>query len=109
MNCDSLDNPYGISTVDWQGPNWYRFEGGAGTQLATKPPGINHCGTYATGWTNSEVPSKVGSNKDIKVCFEWDKKDCYWSIAANATNCGSYMVYHFNNTPYCWLGYCGTN
>ena len=107
---DWLDNPQGHPTEDWQGPNWYRFEGAAGTQLATKPPGSYRCGTYVTGWTNSTIPSKVGPSKDINVCFEFREKKCDLSIAAKATNCGSYIVYQLNNTPKVYyLRYCGTD
>ena len=107
-NADWINNPCGASTADWQGLDWYRFEGAAGTKLATKPPSMYHCGTSITGWTNSTLPSKVGSSLNINVCFV-GKGYCYISIAAKATNCGSYMVYYFNNTPSCSARYCGTN
>jgi hypothetical protein len=40
---------------------WYRFDGEAGTFLATAAPGFDVCGTNIVGWLNGQHP-KVRSN-----------------------------------------------
>ena len=106
--CDRSDRIYNVSQ-DWKGAGWYRFQHPAGILLAQSPPGANHCGTVATGWSNSTLPDKPGDSVDIKICFQWSGNDCYESNEGKVTNCGSYFIYYLDNVPACDNRYCGSN
>ena len=91
------------------GPGWFRFEGAAGTRIATTCPPYHRCGTDAPGWMNGGHPSVADGQVTRQVCFSWDYC-CYWTINIKVRNCGSYYVYHFSgSTPKCQLRFCGSD
>ena len=91
------------------GPGWFRFEGSAGTRMATTCPPILRCGTYATGWLNGGHPTVADGQVSRQVCFHWSSNCCRGSTNIKVRNCGSYYVYYLSGTPTCNLRYCGTN
>ena len=112
--CDYTNPPlqytklYGTQvSPDWQTPGWYRFEEPAGTILPLSPQRQGSCGTAQTGWTNATLPAIQYERKDIPVCFHWRNNVCFTRTQAKVTNCGSYFVYYFVNTPGCNIRYCG--
>ena len=92
------------------GPGWFRFEGSAGTRMATSCPPKDRCDTNAPGWMNGTHPTVADGQVNRTVCFHWGNC-CYWSTNIKVRNCGSYYVYYLSGTPggHCDLRYCGTN
>ena len=93
------------------GPGWFRFEGSAGTRMATSCPPTSRCGTNAPGWMNGGHPTVADGQVSRQVCFNWGNC-CNLSINIKVRNCGSYYVYYLNSTPsggFCHLRYCGAD
>jgi hypothetical protein len=92
---------------------WYRFSGGAGTQLATIYVSRDTCTTYYGGSYNGTVPSTPGTTMYGTLCLNMNGYLCYaaWSGAViGITNCNGYYVYYL--TPITTTGnarYCTTN
>lgn len=89
---------------------WYRFQGSAGTRMATSCPPTQRCDTYATGWLNGGHPSVSDGQVSRLACFHWNSNCCYWSHYIKVRNCGAFYVYHITGTPsgHCSLRYCST-
>lgn len=85
---------------------WTRFAGGGATTLATSPPQTYRCGTLATGWVVSALPSTVGATTTVVVCFNWGYNICYWITTLSVTNCNGFYVFLMNNVPSCTSRYC---
>ena len=119
QNCGSLNSytrkiTYSGSTSYCDsgiGPGWFRFEGSAGTRMATSCPPTSRCGTVATGWLNGGHPTVADGQVSRQVCFHYSGNCCLWSTNIKVRNCGSYYVYYLSGTPsgHCYLRYCGTN
>ena len=90
------------------GPGWFRFQGSAGTRMATSCPSYRRCGTHYTGWLYGGHPSVAESQVTRTVYFSSGYNCCYYSRNIKVRNCGSYYVYYLNGTPTCYLRYCGT-
>ena len=97
------------------GPGWFRFQGDAGTKMATSCPAVESCYTAAPGWLKDEHPTSAEGIVERTVCFHWESagKDncCWWFTTIKVRNCSSYMVYHLHSTPYTSgsLRYCGSS
>ena len=92
------------------GPGWFRFQGSAGTRMATSCPSYGRCGTYSSGWLRGGHPSVADGQVTRTVYF--NNGYCYsYSTSIKVRNCGSYYVYYLSGTPggRCNLRYCGTN
>ena len=91
---------------------WYRFTGGAGTQMATSCPRRNRCQTRATGWMQGDLPSTPGTVYNRTVCFSWSlfgrKRGCCISkLNIKVKRCsGGFYVYELPRTNCDWR-YCG--
>ena len=93
-------------------PGWYRFEGAAGTKMATSCVPTSHCGTHAPGWLNGAHPTVADGQVTRQACFHYFSDCCEWSINIQVRNCGDYFVYYINRTPpehTCHLRYCGAD
>ncbi|CAH3165282.1 unnamed protein product, partial [Pocillopora meandrina] len=90
---------------------WYRFQGGAGTRMATSCPSIYRCYTAATGWLSGGHPSVADGQVSRLTCFHWNANCCLWSNYIKVRNCGAFYVYHIRGTPHghCHLRYCSTS
>ena len=86
---------------------WVRFSGAGGTLLATSPPPQPQCGTQATGWYSSSLPSE-GMTINGTVCYVYNSNNCNWSNQINVTNCGGFYVFGLIAPPQCSLRYCTT-
>ena len=86
---------------------WYRFQGGAGSQMPTKCVPINQCGTHAPGWLSDGHPTVNEGAVQRKVCFHWSSNCCRWSSNIRVRNCGGFFVYELVRAPTCSLRYCG--
>ena len=91
------------------GPGWFRFEGSAGTRMATSCPPTDRCGTDAPGWLNGGHPTVADGQVGRTVCFHYSQNCCIWSTNIKVRNCGSCYVYYLSGTPGCSLRYCGAN
>ncbi|KXJ18042.1 oncoprotein-induced transcript 3 protein isoform X2 [Exaiptasia diaphana] len=100
----------GASRCDTQDliKGWYRFEGEAGTSIATKCPDDMHCGTRATGWMKGNHPSQAEGIVTRKVCYNWASGNCcYATNDIRVRNCGGFYVYELVKPRNCLHGYCG--
>merc|ERR1711981_156071 len=87
---------------------WYRFQGEAGSKLATQkaPTGTTTsssmiCGTHRTSYMTSEHPQPEDGIVSRKVCFEWSGSDCPVETTIRVRACHSnvesmYYVYELN-------------
>ena len=103
--CDRFG--FGSTTEDWQGPNWYRFVGLAGTHMPEYPPAKYSCGAYAPGWLNDPHPTVIEGVAATTVNFHWDENIAKWTTPIEVVNCGDYYLYHLPDVPVCSLNYCG--
>ena len=87
---------------------WYRFQGQAGTKLATTCPQIHRCNTDIPGWMNGKHPTVEDGKVQRQVCFHGYEKCCFRSTTIDVRNCGAYFVYRLNKLSYCNSRYCGT-
>ena len=101
---------YYFSCDDTLGPDWFRFQGAAGTRMSTSCPPTYRCNTQAPGWLNGGHPSVADGRVTRQVCFHWSGSCCYRYININVRNCGSFYVYYFSGTgSWCNARYCGTD
>ena len=90
------------------GRYWFRFQGSAGTQLASSCPSRNYqygrdygCGWYQSisyaYWSNSTVPKTVGETKQIQFYHGCnpDNYDVYRVLATRCTDDIGGLVYNF--------------
>ena len=92
------------------GPGWFRFQGSAGTRMATSCTSYCRCGTYYTGWLSGGHPSVADGQVSRTVYFR-SSYSCYqYGANIRVRNCGSYYVYYLSGTPggRCYLRYCGS-
>ncbi len=90
---------------------WYRFSGGAGSQLITSPVNVNLCGTDYPGWFNGSLPTTVGGVTTGMVCVNEGGYLCYTPYSVSsvlATNCGSYYVFYLTAMNNIYSRYCTT-
>ena len=90
---------------------WYRFSGGAGTQMAEACPKIYSCSTNSSGWLNGTHPTGAEGIVQRKVCF-LQRVSQFYTDCCNQTknisvrNCGAFYVYRLD-PPDCYSRYCG--
>jgi len=107
---ESYSNPPESAPLcDSQLSGWFRFEGDAGVQMATKAPPIYSCQTNAPGWLQTDHPVNLYETIDATACFAWKANDCEWSHPVQVTHCGDYYVYGWDGTGECSLRYCGAD
>jgi hypothetical protein len=89
---------------------WYRFTGGAGTQLATTPPSTGDCGASLPAWCNGTFPSTAGSTVSTIGCVNANGYLCSsaYSIQISITNCNGYYVFYLQPTISTSIRYCTT-
>ncbi|XP_067046784.1 uromodulin-like [Acropora muricata] len=87
---------------------WYRFQGQAGKQLASKCPPVNRCNSNLTGWMKGKHPNVEDGIVKRQVCFHGQYRCCYKTTKIDVRNCGAYFVYKLRKVPTCRLRYCGT-
>ena len=94
------------------GPGWFRFEGAAGTIMAsTCPPKFKRCGARFPGWLKGGHPSVADGQSKRKVCFRGESSNCCsFSTTIIVRNCSSFIVYYLHGTPSdkAKLRYCGS-
>ena len=93
----------------FNGLQWYRFEGAAGTHMPEIVPPIYSCGTHAPGWVNGSHPGLADGVVSRQVCFNWSGNQCAWNAQVDIVACPDFYLYHLPNAPVCNLRYCGTD
>jgi hypothetical protein len=94
------------------GGKWVRFEGMAGTRLASSANTTNLCGTTYPGYYSGTHPTTLGDTNDGYVCYFYSNSyyysngPCYWQSSIKVTNCGDFFVYYLPAPPTCNLRYC---
>ena len=81
------------------GLGWYRFQGGAGSRMASSCPPTNRCKTHATGWLNGAHPTVAEGQVSRQACFHWSSNCCHMSIGIKVRNCGAFYIYYLTGTP----------
>ena len=102
--CD-YSGSYYTKSPQWHGDGWYRFVSPAGTRIAEEAPGVDYCGTGATGWMQGSHPTSLGETVTRTVCFQWASNTCHRSTEIKVRNCGQYFLYRLVDTPICHGGY----
>ncbi len=87
---------------------WYRFTGGAGTQIATTPPSTGSCGAQLPVWCNGTYPTTSGSTISTMGCVNVNGFLCSssYSIQISVTNCNGYYVFYLQPTTSTSIRYC---
>ena len=90
QNYTSLDSAdrkvtYNNRTVDLQsddglGPGWFRFEGAAGTRMASRCPYEKRCSARFPGWLKGGHPSFEDGQRKRKVCFRGNITCCSFPL-----------------------------
>ena len=88
---------------------WYRFQGAAGTKMATTCPPRNGCDASFPGWLSDDHPTVADGKVRRKVCFHKDGNCCEISVNIQVKNCGSYYIYKLRPLSRCNSRYCGTD
>ena len=87
---------------------WYRFEGAAGTKMATESPGFNKCDADFPAWLDDVHPTVAEGTVTRKVCIN-RIGECGVKTLVDVKNCTSYYVYKFYYSNACPFRYCGTD
>ena len=91
-------------------PGWFRFQGEAGTQMATTCPPHWSCNSGANGWMKGELPSVADGRVTRMACFHVSNRCCFSFKYIQVRNCGEYYVYYLNGTPdNSCTRYCGSD
>ena len=100
-----------IAKCDISLNGWYRFQGAAGTQMATTCPPRNRCDAAFPGWLSDAHPTVADGIVTRRVCFHtW--RDCCMVFSTRyiqVKNCSSYYVYRLRPVPGCPARYCGSD
>ncbi|XP_067037302.1 protein sidekick-2-like isoform X2 [Acropora muricata] len=90
---------------------WYRFSGGAGTQMAEACPKMYSCSTNSSGWLRGTHPTVAEGIVQRKVCFSQRVSQffydcCNHSKNISVRNCGAFYVYRLDPLD-SYSRYCG--
>ena len=85
---------------------WYRFQGAAGTKLATTCPPVNRCNTHFPVWLSPDHPTVVEGKVIKQVCIHRDGSCCESSFNIQVKNCSSYYIYNLFYLGVCNTRYC---
>jgi len=104
------DTQAGHSKCDQELHNkgWQRFQGAAGTKMATKSPGFRKCGADYPAWLNGTHPTVAEGTVRRYVCINKGEV-CKERSLVDVKNCTSYYVYKFYKYSACNVRYCGTD
>jgi len=88
---------------------WHRFQGAAGTKMATKSPGFRKCGASFPAWLNGAHTTVAEGTVRRYVCSSDEVAECKEQSFVDVKNCTSYYVYKFYALFACPFRYCGTD
>ena len=88
---------------------WYRFQGDAGTKMATETPGLRKCGARNPVWLKGSHSTVADGTVQRFLCINKDEV-CKEQSFVKVKNCTSYYVYKFPvEINHCPFRYCGTD
>ena len=88
---------------------WYRFQGAAGTKVATTCPPVNRCDTSSPVWLNGKHPSVAEGTVQRNFCIHQIGNCCHSSFKVYVKNCSSYYMYKLFYPGVCNTRYCSTD
>jgi len=87
---------------------WHRFQGAAGTKMATESPGFRKCDASFPAWLRGAHPTVAEGIVRKDVCIN-KHVECGEQSFVDVKNCTSYYVYKFYASSACPFRYCGTD
>jgi len=87
---------------------WHRFQGAAGTKMATKSPGFRKCDASYPAWLGGVNPTVAEGTVRRYVCIN-KRVECGVRSFVDVKNCTSYYIYKFYGLSGCDFRYCGTD
>jgi len=105
---DNAEISLGKCDSDLHTKGWHRFQGAAGTKMATKSPGFKKCGATYPAWLNGTHPTVAEGTVRRYVCINKKGVVCGVRSLVDVKNCTSYYVYKFYHFTDCPFRYCGT-
>merc|ERR1711994_176441 len=73
-------------------------KGITGTRFAENHVGMEHCGTFYSGWLNGTHPeNRLELVRKSHVCFSHPTNNCYMKTRIRIRNCVNYYVYYLVN------------
>lgn len=89
---------------------WYRFQGAAGTRMATSCPFRKTCDANFPGWLSNGHPTVADAIVRKQVCFRKSGSCCGASVFIDVKNCSYYYIYKFAARPTgAGFRFCGAN
>jgi len=88
--------------------DWHRFQGAAGTKMATRSPGFSKCGADYPAWLSGAHPTVAEGIVRRYVCIN-KRGECKEQSTVYVKNCASYYLYKFFPLKHCEVRYCGTD
>eukprot|EP00118_Oscarella_pearsei_P008163 m.41296 g.41296 ORF g.41296 m.41296 type:complete len:453 (+) comp33125_c0_seq1:95-1453(+) len=107
--CDQAQRGTGLKAYDWN-----RFDESIGGQMLSSCPDTTQyykCSTRFGGWIDDTLPTILGVEFSVKVCFALNKFQCCvfdYQTVIKIVNCGDYYVYYLPYVPACDLAYCSS-
>ena len=105
---DHDDTKDGKCDDNLYGEGWYRFQGAAGTKMATKSPGTHKCGAPYPAWLDGVHPTVAEGTVRRIVCINKNGV-CKEQSFVDVKNCTFYYVYKFYFSNECPFRYSGTD
>ena len=91
-------------------PDWYRFQGAAGTKMVTECPPMDKCDTNFPIWLKEDHPTVDEGEVRREVCIHRNGNCCYEGrYFINVKNCSSYYIYNLFHQGVCDARYCSTD
>ena len=87
---------------------WHRFQGAAGTKMATTSPGTHKCGAPYPAWLDGVHPTVANGTVRRTVCIN-KITTCGVKSFVDVKNCTFYYIYKFHYSNTCDFRYCGTD
>jgi len=99
---------YSKCDIELRSKGWHRFQGAAGTKMATKSPGFRKCGAVFPVWLNGTHPTVAEGRVRRNVCIN-QVVECGERSFVDVKNCTSYYIYKFYASSACVFRHCGTD
>jgi len=99
----------GKCDVELRNKGWHRFQGAAGTKMATKSPGFRKCGAKFPAWLSGTHPTVAEGTVRRQVCISKQDVECGEKSFVDVRNCTYYYVYNLFALFNCDFRYCGTD
>jgi len=100
---------YGKCDIELRKKGWHRFQGAAGTKMATNSAGFRKCGAGFPARLEGTHPTVAKGIVRRKVCINKQNVECNEQSYVDVKSCTSYYVYKFYAFSACVFRYCGTD